>query len=500
MGRNFSTAQWFGCWLVISVAAALAALSSGTHKATAQQPGTVAAPSTTADRIRQQRIPAGDTELPLDRYLKAREHIRQMPQYTLSADAAATWTELGPGNLGGRTRALVIHPTNPNTMYAVAHSGGIWKTMDGGVAWRPLSDLFATLTVSALALDPANPNVLYAGTGDGQATQFAARGVGLFKSTDGGATWTRLNATATSDFQFVNRLIVSRRNGQRVYAATNTGVWRSLDGGVTWALVLDGRMNGGALDLALRTEALTDDLYAVLGPEEGRFYRNTDAGGAGNWTALSHTSLSRPKRAHIVIAPSNQNIVYVFLVNSFSNGFVIFRATDGGLGNNSWEYFNTGSPNSILVALLTNPQTVFPHICNLGPPLGSITYTNQPVGAFAVDPVDPNRLWLGGVELFRSDDGGRNWGLASSSWTGEPSSPSSDSDAQTLPLIATQRPQPTPRSANPRLCVIRCHPRRVTRVAGPRLGHQFPEPGQPRPGESTPEPTDLFHEPSRSAG
>ncbi|HKE04303.1 MAG TPA: hypothetical protein VKE91_09595, partial [Blastocatellia bacterium] len=165
------------------------------------------------------------------------------------ASQGANWTELGPGNVGGRTRALAIHPTNPDTIYAAAASGGVWKTTDGGARWAPLTDSLSNLAVNALALDGNDPNVIYAGTGEGFSNSDARRGVGIFKTTDGGATWTLLTGTRATDFYYVNDIVISRNNSQRVYAATNAGVFRSIDGGATWTRVLDSQSNGGCQDL-----------------------------------------------------------------------------------------------------------------------------------------------------------------------------------------------------------------------------------------------------------
>jgi hypothetical protein len=148
------------------------------------------------------------------------------------------WTWRGPGNVGGRIRSIAIHPTNPQVMWVGSVGGGIWKTTDGGASWQPLDDFMANLAVSTLAIDPTNPNVLYAGTGEGFYNPDSLRGAGIFKTTDGGATWTQLSSTANSDFEYVNRLSISPSNSQVLLAATGTGMFRSTDGGTNWTKVL----------------------------------------------------------------------------------------------------------------------------------------------------------------------------------------------------------------------------------------------------------------------
>jgi photosystem II stability/assembly factor-like uncharacterized protein len=122
---------------------------------------------------------------------------------------ANEWVEQGPTNVAGRSRCLVIHPTNPFTMWMGSAGGGIWKTTDGGYNWFPVGDRLASLAVSTLALDPNNPNVLYAGTGEGYFNIDAIGGYGIFKSTNGGDTWVQLSPTAT--WRHVNRVVSAPR-------------------------------------------------------------------------------------------------------------------------------------------------------------------------------------------------------------------------------------------------------------------------------------------------
>jgi len=119
--------------------------------------------------------------------------------------ALGTWQSLGPGNVGGRTRALLIDPSNPAVMYAAAVAGGIWKTTNAGTSWAPLNDFLANIAVTSMAFDPSNSNTIYAGTGEGFFNADGVRGAGIFKSNDAGAHWTRLAATiSNANFFFVS--------------------------------------------------------------------------------------------------------------------------------------------------------------------------------------------------------------------------------------------------------------------------------------------------------
>ena len=154
------------------------------------------------------------------------------------------WTALGPGNIGGRIRAIVIDPTNTANVWLGSVSGGIWQSTNGGASWSPVNDFMPNLAVSTMIVDPVNPGTLYAGTGEGFYNIDAVRGYGVFKSTDRGVSWNLLSATTPSTnvlspaytWFYVNRLAISN-NGVTILAAArgyygNQGfIHRSTDGG-----------------------------------------------------------------------------------------------------------------------------------------------------------------------------------------------------------------------------------------------------------------------------
>ncbi len=382
------------------------------------------------------RSPDGKSPIDVNLYVEALERIQDMPQYstalnrvlpsrrqlgvsTQSASTLGAWSWLGPGNVGGRTRALVIHPTNPSILYAGAVGGGVWKTVDGGASWAPLSDLLPNISVSSLAMDPGNSSVLYAGTGEGFFNMDSIRGAGIFKSTNAGATWTRLAATDNSSFSYVNRLAISPSQSQRIYAATRAGIFRSTDGGSSWTQVYTSSISGGCTDLQIRTDQSTDYLFAAEGNQvQGNILRNTDAGGAGAWTVVF--TEAGMGRASIAIAPSNQAIVYALAAEigtgNYKNGLhAVYRSGSSG-DPGTWETrVSNQSPTYLNTLLLTNPRDASWANCSVTRPVAFLNqgwYDN----VIKVDPVNPNRVWAGGIDLFRSDDGGANWGLATYWW------------------------------------------------------------------------------------
>ncbi|HKP82310.1 MAG TPA: Ig-like domain-containing protein [Pyrinomonadaceae bacterium] len=418
----------------------------------------------------QKRLPKGERQLPVERYFEAKAKIKRMKRFSsarnktvalqaqfndgdelfndadiafsksmISASAGGstngalgTWQSIGPGNVGGRTRALLIDPVNPDVMYAAAVAGGIWKTTNGGDSWAPLNDFLANIAVSCMAFDPADSNTIYAGTGEGFLNADGVRGAGIFKSTDAGANWTRLPATASNaDFFFVNDIVVSPSNGQHVYAATRTGVLRSLDGGSTWTMVLVSNVaNGanGAMDLVMRTDQATDYIFAAVGTfARAHIFRNTDAGDAGTWQDVF--SEVNQGRTSLAIAPSNQNVVYAlatciscgagtnpnFPSLSYTDGLLgVFRSNSSGDAGSWTARVRNNSPNLQDTLLLSNPVNGALTQCGSGTSqmLNQGWYDNTIV----VDPMNSERVWAGGVDLFRSDNGGINWGVASYWW------------------------------------------------------------------------------------
>lgn len=373
-----------------------------------------------------QRLPAGVEALEPALYEAGEDVLEALPLFNIAtgqptqglAPEAAPWVELGPSNVGGRTRALLIDPSTPTTMYAGAVAGGVWKSTNSGASWSLTDDFMENLAVNSLAFDPANSSIIYAGTGEGVFNADAVRGRGIFKSTNAGASWTHLTNTDTSNFYYVMDIVVSPNNSNHVYAATRTGVWKSTDAGATWAQVVNhSGANSRCLDLAIRTDVSPDTVFASCGTSgiQGAIYQTTDGTTWGS--VFTEANMGR---THLAIAPSNQNTIYAIITSTaagtYSNGLhkVIRSTTGGGLGTWSTRVDNT-SATKLNTVLLSNPVFAFLLDCAFGP---ANQFLNQGWydTVIAVDPTNANTLWVGGIDMFKSIDGGANWALASMWW------------------------------------------------------------------------------------
>ena len=276
------------------------------------------------------------------------------------------WEWLGPGNIGGRTRSIVLHPTQAGTIWVGGVGGGVWKSTNNAASFFPCDDWMGNLAVSCLALDQTNPNVVYAGTGEGFGNGDAIPGAGVFKSYDGGSSWIQLNSFLLNPYN-INRLVISPTNNKVILAATSVGIMRSTDSGTNWNGPL---LSGNVLDVAFSP---TNGLQCIAaGINSGSFAALYSTNAGNTWTAASGVTTNG--RIELAYAPSNPNIVYA---SQDTNGGTLWISTDGGV---SYTLRNTGSNY-----------------------LGSQGYY---ANCIWVDPTSASNLVVGGLDLWRSTDGG----------------------------------------------------------------------------------------------
>ena len=211
--------------------------------------------------------------------------ISAADSYDSKLFAALRWRDIGPFR-GGRTRALAGVPSQPNVFYMAAVNGGVWKTNDYGHTWNPIFDHEDTGSVGAIAVAPSDPAVLYVGSGEGLQRPDLSTGDGIYKSVDGGDTWTHLGLR---DGQQIPQIAVDPRDPNRLFAAVlghpygpnpERGLYRSTDGGKTFEKVLYKDENTGASDVKI-DPANPDILYASFWEARQGPWENAAWSGAG---------------------------------------------------------------------------------------------------------------------------------------------------------------------------------------------------------------------------
>ena len=325
---------------------------------------------------------------------------------------AVEWQELGPapitnGPYTGRVSAIVCSPTDANRYFVAGCDGGVWRTTDGGTTWTPLTDHMPTTAMGALALDPTNQNIIYAGTGEANFANHSRYGLGVFKSIDGGNTWVQL-AESTFAGRCFSKIVVNPQDPLTLYASITRaggfpemaaakghpgatgalGVFRSTDGGVTWTQLAGGLPNLSATDLAM-DPSNPSILYAAIGHIFGHtangIYKTINGG--TTWTKLGGTGWPSATlgRIALAVAPSQPSRIYTLVVNpatsSGGNASTLgaYRSDNGGT---SWTSLPIGSIQS----------TYGWYLC-----------------VVSVQPSNSSTVFMGGLDLYRSTNAGAAW-------------------------------------------------------------------------------------------
>lgn len=332
---------------------------------------------------------------------------QQVKKKTSIRSQAGSWQILGPvqqpANNGtgqpngmGRINALAYDPTNPLRIWAGAASGGLWVTSDGGQSWTGLSDTLPTLGVSSLAVDPINPSIVYMGTGDRDHGD--APGVGVMKSYDGGFNWIMSNNGMGN--RVVGALLIHPNNPAILLAATNAGIFRSVDSAATWTLTSSA---SNFKDMVFHPTN-PNIVYAASG---GNFFRSVNNG--QSWSPVSN-GLPGGNRGVIGVSPHTPDMVYFLLTNqqTFKG---MYRSLDAGLSFT----MRSDSPNIMGYSPTGSDQS------------GQSWYNL----AIAVDPDNANTVYAGGVNVWKSNDGGVNWQI-NSHWYGAGGIPAVHADCHYL--------------------------------------------------------------------
>ena len=316
---------------------------------------------------------------------KAMDHL-------LGAKSNANWQPLGPyswtngpsgytpGN--GRVNCMAVDPTNASTIYAGAANGGLWKSTDNGLNWTALFTDQPTLGVSGVAIDPTNSNVIYCATGDGDGTDTYSMGV--IKSTDGGSTWSASGLNwATTAARNTRMLRMSPTDPQTLFCAANNGLWKTSDGGGVWAKVANGSFHD--------VEFKPGDASVVYACGDV-FIRSTDSGSTFTTAGTGLPAATLVNRMRIAVCAADPIKVYVLCGKEADGGYLgLYRSNDSGSSftlrssaPNIFGYSNTGNDSG-----------------------GQSNYDM----ALAVDPANMNNVWVGGINVWKSVNGGANWAV-----------------------------------------------------------------------------------------
>ena len=352
---------------------------------------------TSNDWIFQQRVyPAG--QIDPSSYDAVRSYRKQKVSAIQDRNLLSSWAFCGPTNIGGRITDVEILPSNPNTYYVAAASGGVFKSENAGTTWKAIFDNELTLAIGDIAIAPSDEDIIYVGTGEPNAGggSIAYDGNGVYRSDNGGQTWSNVGLEKTGS---ISKIIVHPTNPDIAYAAAmghlfstgpDRGLFRTLDGGQHWENVLFINDSTGIIDLAIHPQN-PNILYAAAwqrvrtayrraygGPSSG-IYKSIDGG--NTWQKLGSGLAESAGRIGITISPSYPNILYAMYEHETS-GYLkaIYRSNNNG---SSW------AKKSI--------DDIY-----------NVSYTYW-FGKIIADPVDSNSVYLTSLDMYKSTDGGMRW-------------------------------------------------------------------------------------------
>ncbi|MCC6372627.1 MAG: T9SS type A sorting domain-containing protein [Bacteroidia bacterium] len=309
--------------------------------------------------------------------------------------ASTTWSVVGPMGAmtgsavnglprkAGRDNFITFHPTTAGTYWAGAPAGGLWKTTNNGATWSTTTDFLNVIGCSDLAVDPTNTNTLYLATGDGDAGDSPS--IGVLKSTDGGLTWNSTGLTAQPSNNFlIRRLLINPNNTQIVLAATNAGIYRTINGGTSWTQI----NTVNTYDMEFKPGDPTI-VYAT----GAYFYLSTNSG--ATFTQItSGIATTGCNRMAVAVTTNSAGLNYVYVAASTSSASDlkgIYRSTNSG----------------VTFSLMATTPNLLVNSCAATGSGGQGWYDL----AIAASPLNPNEVVVGGVNHWRSTNGGSTWSI-----------------------------------------------------------------------------------------
>ncbi len=330
-----------------------------------------------------------------------KEKIKSAQSKTTAVNLS-NWTFEGPDKSNGgysgigRISVVAFHPQNPDEFIIGAAGGGAWRTTTGGLTWTSLYSDLPVLGVSDIVYNPLNPDVIYLCTGDRDASDTYS--IGVLKSTDGGITWNPTGLQfAKTDFELTNSLIINPQDTNTLLVATSDGIYRTFNAGNTWTKVRTGNHKQ-----ILYKPNDTSVIYAASnGGGNGNVWRSTDGG--SNWANV--TGFNDASRVQMGVCTAYPNIVKAVVSNSDNGLHGIYNSTDDG----AIFYKIFGDPNDCETNILSG---------NVPPTAASCSGQGWYDLCIAINPTDPDKVLVGGVNTYYSSNGGANWTIVNQ-WNGQ---------------------------------------------------------------------------------
>jgi PKD repeat protein len=327
--------------------------------------------------------------IPKDRLETGYRLIKQQEAFKKTARTTATdirWRERGPNNVGGRTRAIMVDPNDVSNkaVFAAGVSGGLWKTTDitaSKPVWNKVDDFFDNLAIVTIAADPSNPKVIYFGTGEGWGNFDAVQGGGIWKTTDGGVSWGK---TSFDGSAYVQKIAISASG--EVYAGSRDGLFKSTDQGGSWNK-LTGLPQDRISDVAIGGNGT---IHVGMGIFNGGSYRYSTNGGSSWNTPTGFPSSSSIQRVTLAVAPSNANVLYAMMQDNANGFYGGYKSSDGGANWTAMAAKPSDIDTDIAASDFTRNQAWYDLV-------------------IAVDPNNENTVITGGIDLFKSTNGGDAW-------------------------------------------------------------------------------------------
>jgi photosystem II stability/assembly factor-like uncharacterized protein len=333
-----------------------------------------------------------------------------------------SWRFVGPDTISGRCTDVAVPKGSKFTFYAAAATSGVWKTENAGITWTPIFDEQATQSIGDIAISDADPNVIWVGTGEANIFRASTAGAGVYKTTDGGKTWAHMGLAAT---QTIGRIVLHPSNPDIVYVAASghewtynpdRGVFKTTDGGKTWQKVLYTSDKAGAIDIVIDPKE-PDTLYASLwnrirrrwsdpvpGGEDGLF-KTTDGGKTWKPLTAGLPDTNYTGRIGLDIARSNPAVLYAF-VDNHTPGREPRQGELDSYGRPKTERVPTGAE----VYRSDDKGETWRKVSPSDPRMEQFSGTYGWVfGQIRVDPNDENTVYIMGLSLAKSTDGGKSF-------------------------------------------------------------------------------------------